>query len=43
MDAIRQQGRRTIRGVLTHEQLPRFEGYLRKIDEERRLKNGKGR
>ncbi len=43
MDSIRQQGRRTIRGVLTQEQLPRFEEYLRKIDEERRLKIGKGR
>ena len=28
----------TIRGVLTQEQLPRFEEYLRKIDEERKAK-----
>jgi len=38
MDAIRQHGRRTIRAVLTQEQLPRFEEYLRKIDEERKAK-----
>lgn len=43
MDSIRQQGRRSIRAVLAQDQLPRFEEYLRKIDEERRLKNGKGR
>lgn len=38
MDSIRQQGRRTIRGILTPEQLPRFEQYLRQIDEERKSK-----
>lgn len=38
MDAIRQQGRRNIREVLTPEQLPRFEEYLRRIDEDRKSK-----
>jgi hypothetical protein len=38
MDAIRQQGRRTIRALLTHDQLPRFELYLRKLDQERKSK-----
>jgi hypothetical protein len=42
MDSIRQQGRRSIRALLTQQQLPRFEQYLRNLDQERRLNNGKG-
>jgi hypothetical protein len=38
MDSIRQQGRRSIRAILTQEQLPRFEQYLRQIDEQRKAK-----
>lgn len=38
MDAIRQQGRRNIRAVLSQEQLPKFEEYLRQLDEERKRK-----
>jgi uncharacterized membrane protein len=34
-DAIRLDGRQRIRAILSAEQLPRFEEYLRKIDEER--------
>ncbi len=30
------QGRNQIRQILTPEQLPKFEEYLRKLDEERR-------
>lgn len=38
MDAIRLQGRQNIRALLTPQQLPLFEDYLRKIDEERKSK-----
>jgi len=38
MDAIRQQGRQRIRAVLTPEQLPKFEEYLRQLDEDRKRK-----
>ena len=36
MEEIRQQGRQKIRGILTQEQLPKFEEWLRRVDEERR-------
>ena len=36
MDAIRQQGRRSIRAILTPEQLPKFEEHLRQLDEQRK-------
>ncbi|MGA2418599.1 MAG: hypothetical protein ABSG69_00830 [Candidatus Acidiferrum sp.] len=35
-DVVRQKARERIRAVLTPEQLPRFEEYLRKLDEERK-------
>lgn len=38
MDTIRQQGRQKIRAVLTPEQLPKFEEYLRQLDEDRKRK-----
>ena len=36
MEQIRQEGRSRIRTMLTPEQLPKFEGYLKRIDEERK-------
>lgn len=36
MEQTRQEGRVRIRAILTAEQLPKFEDYLRKIDEERK-------
>jgi len=36
MEQARQEGRARIRAMLTAEQLPKFEEYLRKIDEERK-------
>ena len=38
-DQVREQGRNQIRQVLTPEQLPKFEDYLRRLDEERRKRN----
>jgi Spy/CpxP family protein refolding chaperone len=35
-EQVRQQGRQRIRGLLTPEQLPKFEDMLRRMDEERR-------
>ncbi len=35
-EAIRQQGRDRIRAMLTPEQIPRFEEYFRRVDEERK-------
>lgn len=35
-DVVRQKARDRIRAVLTPEQLPKFEDYLRKLDEERK-------
>jgi Spy/CpxP family protein refolding chaperone len=37
MDAARQKGRTQIRAVLTPEQTPKFEEFLRRIDEEKKL------
>ncbi len=39
-DAARQQARDEIRGILTPEQKPKFEDFLRRLDEERK-KNGR--
>ena len=36
MDEARQKGREKIRAILTAEQKPQFEEYIRKLDEERR-------
>jgi hypothetical protein len=36
MEQVRQDGREQIRKILTAEQLPRFEEYLRQMDERRR-------
>jgi Spy/CpxP family protein refolding chaperone len=35
-EAIRQQGRDRIRGILTPEQVPKFEDYMRRVDEQRK-------
>ncbi len=35
-DQLRQQGRAQIRAILTPEQLPKFEDFLRRMDEERK-------
>jgi uncharacterized membrane protein len=35
-DAARQKSRNKIRGILTQDQIPAFEEFLRKIDEERK-------
>lgn len=35
-DDVRHQGRAQIRAILTPEQLPRFEDFVRRVDEERR-------
>jgi len=39
IDQVREQGRSQIRQVLTPEQLPKFEDYLRRLDEDRRRRN----
>jgi len=38
MDVIRQQGRQSIRAILSPEQVVRFDAYLRQVDEERKKK-----
>jgi hypothetical protein len=35
LEQARQEGRQHIRGVLTPEQLPKFEGFIRRLDEQR--------
>jgi len=35
LEQARQQGRQRIRGVLTPDQLPKFEAFIRKLDEQR--------
>ena len=37
MEEVRQKTRNRVRGVLTAEQQPKFEEFLRKLDEERKL------
>lgn len=41
IEQARQEGRQKIRAFLTSEQLPKFETYLHKLDEERKKKNGR--
>jgi len=40
-DLVRQQGRENIRAILTPEQRVKFEEFLRRIDEERKKRNGR--
>ena len=40
-DLVRQQGRENIRAILTAEQRVKFEEILRRIDEERKKRNGR--
>jgi len=35
LEEVRQQGRQRIRGVLTPDQLPKFESFIRQLDEKR--------
>lgn len=39
LDAVRQQGRAQVRAILTPEQLPKFEEFVKRMDEERK-RNG---
>jgi len=39
LDAVRQKGRAQVRAILTPEQLPKFEDFLKRVDEERK-RNG---
>jgi Spy/CpxP family protein refolding chaperone len=39
IDAVRQKGRAQVRAVLTPDQLPKFEEFLKRVDEERK-RNG---
>ena len=39
IDAVRQKGRAQVRAILTREQLPKFEEFLRQMDEQRK-RNG---
>ena len=36
VEAIRQKGRAEVRSILTPDQLPKFEGFLKRLDEERK-------
>ncbi len=38
-EQVRQQGREQIRAILTPEQRPKFEEFLRRLDEERKKRN----
>jgi Spy/CpxP family protein refolding chaperone len=38
IDAVRQKGRAQVRAILTPDQLPKFEAFLKRLDEERKLK-----
>jgi flagellar biosynthesis chaperone FliJ len=40
-DALRQQGRDRIRAVLTDQQRPKYEEFLRRLDEQRRQQSNK--
>lgn len=40
-EQVRQQGRAQIRAILTPEQKPKFEDFLRRLDEEKKKKNGR--
>ena len=37
LDAVRQKGRAQVRAILTPDQLPKFEEFLKRIDEQRKL------
>jgi Spy/CpxP family protein refolding chaperone len=39
LDAVRQKGRAQVRAILTPDQLPKFEEFLKRMDEERK-RNG---
>jgi Spy/CpxP family protein refolding chaperone len=39
LDAVRQKGRAQVRAILTPDQLPKFEEFLKRVDEERK-RNG---
>lgn len=41
MDQARREGRQKIRGILSPEQLPKFEAFLQRVDEARKKKNGR--
>lgn len=43
IDQVRQQGRDSIRAILTPEQKTKFEAFLKRIDEERQKQQQKGR
>jgi Spy/CpxP family protein refolding chaperone len=38
IDAVRQKGRAQVRAILTPDQLPKFEEFLKRVDEERKRK-----
>ena len=38
LDAVRQKGRAQVRAILTADQMPKFEEFLKRIDEERKRK-----
>jgi Spy/CpxP family protein refolding chaperone len=39
VDQVRQKGRAQVRAILTPEQLPKFEEFLKRVDEQRKRKN----
>jgi Spy/CpxP family protein refolding chaperone len=39
VDQVRQKGRAQVRAILTPEQLPKFEEFLKRMDEQRKRKN----
>ena len=42
LEQVRQKGRAQVRAILTPEQLPKFEEFLKRMDEERK-RNGPSR
>ena len=40
MEVVRQKGRGQVRAILTPEQMPKFEEFLKRIDEERKRNGG---
>lgn len=40
-EEVRQQGRQKIRAILTPEQLPQFEEFIRRLDEERKKRESR--
>lgn len=43
LDAVRQKGRAQVRAILTTEQLPKFEEFLKQMDEQRKHSGPPGR